>query len=1115
MKKTFAVIAIVLFMATSFIFITAVQPNTQTQKTPDFSTNTISQTGEVQIYSSHPDTVFPQLLNSVSGYIINSTSYGYVLQINFELKYKSILNRVIKNISESIGPISYINGSKFNKFNPCLSYSTVNGHQSYYTPQNIYQAYSFGSANASNITGQGTTIVIIDAFGDPFISYDISVFDNVTGIAPVNLQIKYMNNTPNAYNQSWAIETALDVEWAHASAPSAKIVLLVTPNCQGSLTDALSYAISKHLGNIISLSWGEPESELTDSQLSSENSLLFQAALENITVLAATGDQGAYDGTSSLSVNFPASDPYVLAVGGTSLDCNSGVYTQTAWGGYNSQTSYGSGGGFSSYFSAPYWQKTAVNSSQRGVPDVAADANKNTGVLLIANGQTYIAGGTSLATPIWAGIVSRVDQYLGYAVGLVSPVLYQIYNSTLYTSALTPITKGGNGYYNAGPGWNPVTGLGTPIVSGLLAAIKDIKQPYGAEAIINASYDSSYASAEISIDNITSNYMNGTSFYYLSYLYNTSSYVKAGIAINSSGIYSRYSIACGSIRYSSSNLISTLTGSISDLASIKYNGSCLVAEVGSSNFNRILMLSQFGSMRLAFGAELINSSSNLSPIPDGTFSSIVVKNMSGKDVPLNTWENHYSGLTNVTSYATINILHSGNNFLASSGISSRNGRLSGNATLKPSIVFQTIYAGSITDVFNLSKPESDILWYVNGSEQTSNSVVFSPSSYGVFNISARYLGGSVCAQIYVPKLQKTEFNVSDEFPYYHQTGMMIIDESYSLGLSYPVKEFFFYVPAGENKLELIIPGFFDLNATFSAGRTVDISPQAHETCVVLFVFNAGSTVSVDNTTLKGSDGVFVDLVPAGGLKVSIQEPGFIGLNRSYLVDPGSSYYYQYSLAAENSSFILSGRITDAIYNVQIAGATISNNNDTLGYTNSSGDYIVYLSPGTYNLTYSANNYNSSTITITMSQNETKDLSLFPRTVNVSAAFRVDIDFYFPIAYLSLYLSWRSPSSTGVANYLIYYSVNANMSGAGHVIVPGTSTYTVIFPVIPSAHYYVQVISMLVSGQNVPGNIREVSALALPDLLINFAIYAMIIGYLIMAAIMLRKAFGKKKRYNYE
>ena len=96
MKKTFAVIAIVLFMATSFIFITAVQPNTQTQKTPDFSTNTISQTGEVQIYSSHPDTVFPQLLNSVSGYIINSTSYGYVLQINFELKYKSILNRYHK-----------------------------------------------------------------------------------------------------------------------------------------------------------------------------------------------------------------------------------------------------------------------------------------------------------------------------------------------------------------------------------------------------------------------------------------------------------------------------------------------------------------------------------------------------------------------------------------------------------------------------------------------------------------------------------------------------------------------------------------------------------------------------------------------------------------------------------------------------------------------------------------------------------------------------------------------------------------------------------------------------------------------------------------------------------
>ena len=1115
MKKTFAVTVIILFVATSFISITAVQPNLQTHAHTDFSVNTDTQIGEIQLYSSRPDTVFPELLNSVSGYIINSTSYGYVLQIKFELKYQFLVTSIINRISESIGSISYINGSNSNKFNPCLSYSTVSGHQTYYTPQNIYQAYSFGSANASNITGKGTTIVIIDAFGDPFISYDISVFDNVTGIPPVNLQIKYMNNTPNAYNQSWAIETALDVEWAHASAPSARIVLLVTPNCQGSLTDALSYAISKHLGNIISLSWGEPESELTDSQLNSENSLLLEAALENITVLAATGDQGAYDGTSSLSVNFPASDPYVLAVGGTSLDCNNGVYTQTAWGGYSSQTSYGSGGGFSSYFSVPYWQKNAVNSSQRGVPDVAADANKNTGVLLIANGQTYIAGGTSLATPIWAGVVSRVDQYLGYPVGLVSPVLYQIYNSPLYTSALTPITKGGNGYYNAGTGWNPVTGLGTPVLSGLLEAIKDLKQPYGAEAVINASYDSPYASAEISINNITSNYMNGTSFYYMSYLYNTSSYVKAGIAINSSGIFSRYSIVCGSIRYSSSNFISNLTGSISDQISIKYNGSCLVVEIGGSISKHMLMLSQFGSMRVAFGAEVINSSSNLSNIPDGTFSSIMIKNISGNNLPVNAWETHYSGLTNVTSYATINILHSGNNFLAASGETSGNGRLSGNASLKPSIVFQTIYTESITEVFSLSKPESDVLWYVNGSEQTSNSVVFSSSSYGVFNISARYIGGNVSAQIYVPRLQKTGFNVSNEFPYYHQPGIMIIDESYQLSFSYPVKAFSSYLPSGENTLELIIPGFFDLNSTFLAGKTADLSPLAEKTCVVLFVFNAVSSVSIDNTTVNGSNGTFVDLVTPGDLNVSIQAPGFIGLNRSYLVDPGSSYYYQFSLAAENRSFILSGKITDAIYNVQIAGASISSNNNTMGYTNSSGDYILYLSPGTYNLTYSANNYNSSTITITMSQNQTKDLSLFPRTVNVSAAFRVGIDFYFPIAYLSLYLSWKSPSSTGVANYLIYYSVNANMSGAGHVTVPGTSTYTVIFPVTPSAHYYVQVISMLVSGQNVPGNIREVSALALPDLLINFAIYAMIIGYIVLAAVMLRKAFGKKKRYNYE
>lgn len=1115
MKKTFAITVIVLFMATSFLSISPVQSPHQNLSVADFSDSVCHQTCELQVYSSHPDIVFPKLLDSASSYIINSTSYGYVLQINYLLKNKGLLTGVINEISDSTGLISYINASNDDKFSPCLSYTAASGGQTYYTPQNIYQAYSFGSANASNITGKGTTIVIIDAFGDPFLSYDISVFDNVTGIQPINLQIKYMNNTPNAYNSSWAIETALDVEWAHASAPAAKIVLVLTPNCQGSLTDALSYVISKHLGNIISLSWGEPESELSDTQLKSENSLLLEAALENITVLAATGDQGAYDGTNSLNVNFPASDPYVLAVGGTSLDCNSGVYTQTAWGGYNGQTSYGSGGGFSTYFSAPYWQKNAVNSSMRGVPDVSADANKDTGVLLIANGQTYIAGGTSLATPIWAGIVSRIDQYMGYPLGFLNPALYQIYESPLYTSALTPITKGGNGYYNAGSGWNPVTGLGTPILSGLMQAIKDVKQPYGSAAIVNKSYDSSYASADLNIQNITNNYLNGTSFFYLSYLDNTTSHVRVGIAVNSSGIYSRFSLVCGPIGYSQSHLISNLKDSISEQISMEYNGSCLVTDIGGSTSYHVLMLSQFGYMRVAFGAEVINSSSNLSVIPDGTFSSVVIKNLSGSSQPLNTWQMHYSGLMNVTDYSTINIVHSGDNYTAVSGTYSGNGRLSGSGSLMPAIVFQTVYTSRITEIFDLTKPESSVLWYVNGSEQTSNSVSFSSSSYGIFNISAKFSGGTVFAEIYVPRLQKTDLNVSDQFPYYHQSGMIIFDYTYQIGVTYPVRQFSTYIPAGENTLELIIPGFFDSNMTFSAGSSLNIEPVAENACIRLFVFNGEPVVRVDNVTLNGSDGQFIDSVAPGNLSISIQAPGYVLLNRSYLVDPGESYNYQFTLVPLNESFTLSGKITDAIYKVDIAGVSISSNNETFGYTNSTGEYIIYLSPGTYNLTYSANNYNSSTVTIMVSHNQTEDLSLFPKTVNVSAAFRVEIDFYFPIAFLSLYISWKAPISSGVANYLIYYSVNANMSGAGHVIVPGTSTYTVIFPITPAAHYYVQVISMLVSGQNVPGNIREVSVLALPDLLINLAIYAMVIGYVIFAVMMLRRAFGKKKRYNYE
>ncbi|MGD0589160.1 MAG: PKD domain-containing protein, partial [Thermoplasmata archaeon] len=212
----------------------------------------------------------------------------------------------------------------------------------------------------------------------------------------------------------------------------------------------------------------------TDGSYGIFSPLLAFAAAEGISVVAASGDCGASDGTSGLSTNFPASDPDVTGVGGTVLtvDAVGDYLSETAWGGNSSgavspgcQNQGGTGGGYSP-FPRPWWQAGMVRgSTHRGVPDVALDAA--TPALVVAGGGTAAVGGTSLATPIWAGIASIADQYSGHRLGLLNPSLYAIAAGTNYTHDFHDIESGNNGY-PAVPGWDPVTGLGTPRVASLI-----------------------------------------------------------------------------------------------------------------------------------------------------------------------------------------------------------------------------------------------------------------------------------------------------------------------------------------------------------------------------------------------------------------------------------------------------------------------------------------------------------------------------------------------------------------------------------------------------------------------------------------------------------------------
>ncbi|EQD57648.1 peptidase S53 propeptide, partial [mine drainage metagenome] len=175
--------------------------------------------------------------------------------------------------------------------------------------------------------------------------------------------------------------------------------------------------------------------------------------------------------------------------------------------------------GYSQHFSAPYWQQGVVNGSSRGVPDVAMIASPSTPVYVVMKGNIYDVGGTSLGTPMWAAIVAMMDQFNNRSMGNVNPLLYQIHNSSAYTGSFNQITSGDNGYYSAEPGWNPVTGLGTPHVSNLINCSRQLIQGYYSSVVFNGSgYDSSEISASLSVNynNSLAPYKGGF-YYYLQY----------------------------------------------------------------------------------------------------------------------------------------------------------------------------------------------------------------------------------------------------------------------------------------------------------------------------------------------------------------------------------------------------------------------------------------------------------------------------------------------------------------------------------------------------------------------------------------------------------------------
>jgi kumamolisin len=344
-----------------------------------------------------------------------------------------------------------------------------------FNPNQLATIYNF----PPDADGTGQTIGIIELSapaGSGFRQSELDTYFRGLGLPSpqmITVSVDGGQNSPGTNPndpQNADSEVMLDIEVVGAIAPKARIVVYFAPNTAQGFLDVINQAVhdSAHSPSVISMSWGSAE-DPTDPALNQINQILQDAASLGVTFCVASGDSGSRDNPGDPEhayVDFPASSPFSLACGGTTLEVNgTRIASEVVWQDH-------SGGGVSRVFDLPSYQTNAgvppaVNPAgpvRRGVPDVAGDADPQTGYNILVDGQRIVIGGTSAVAPLWAGLVARLNQKLGRALGFLNPLLYQ------NPSALSDIVSGSNTDYNAGPGWDPCTGLGSPKGAALLQA---------------------------------------------------------------------------------------------------------------------------------------------------------------------------------------------------------------------------------------------------------------------------------------------------------------------------------------------------------------------------------------------------------------------------------------------------------------------------------------------------------------------------------------------------------------------------------------------------------------------------------------------------------------------
>ena len=344
-----------------------------------------------------------------------------------------------------------------------------------FSPLQVAALYGFPEA-----TGAGECVGIIE-LGGGYRPADLQTYFSGLGVANpsvVSVSVDQAQNAPTGDANGPDGEVMLDIEVVGAIAPQAKIAVYFAPNTDAGFLDAITTAVhdTTNKPSVISISWGGPESSWTSQAMTAMDSAFQAAATMGVTVCIASGDNGSSDGVTDDAdhVDFPASSPYALACGGTSLQgSGTRISSEVVWndGSGNGAT----GGGISSFFPAVSWQSgltattttgTSTALTKRGVPDVAGNADPETGYDVRIDGSDTVIGGTSAVAPLWAALIARLNQLAGTPLGYTNPRLYAA------PASLRDITSGNNGDFAATAKWDACTGLGSPNGAALATSMK-------------------------------------------------------------------------------------------------------------------------------------------------------------------------------------------------------------------------------------------------------------------------------------------------------------------------------------------------------------------------------------------------------------------------------------------------------------------------------------------------------------------------------------------------------------------------------------------------------------------------------------------------------------------